>query len=190
MGADAGSRASHWASFRSAAAAGAAGGDGTGDGGGGGAAAVTTDARELVRAAAGDAATGSFQNASDSGRSHTYCGNCNLSAAGPGYSCSSTDFLSEACWARRGAGGSLRCPRSAGTVRDPGSGAATGAAPSRVLAASGASRGRERSPWPDRTEGAPPTRSRSPCRCPGGGCSCVGKELLVGGNQERWTRVQ
>lgn len=32
----------------------------------------------------------------------------------------------------RGAGGSFQHPRSAGTVRDPGSGAVTEAAPSRV----------------------------------------------------------
>lgn len=89
----------------------------------------------------------------------------------------------------QGAGGSFQYPHSVGTVRDPGSGAVTEAAPSQVQAASGASRAQERCPWLDHTEGVLPTSSRSPC-CSGGGCSCVGKELLVGGNQGHRTRVQ
>lgn len=112
-GTDAGSRASHWASSHNAEAAGAAGGDGMADGGDGGAA-VTTDAGEAARAAAaaaGGAATGPSQGAMDSGRTRTCYGNCNLSAAGPGCSCSSTDFRPEACLAQRGSGGSLRCHR-------------------------------------------------------------------------------
>lgn len=87
------------------------------------------------------------------------------------------------------AGGSFRYHHSVGTVHDPGSGAVTEAAPSRVQAASGASRAQERCSCLDHTAGVLPTSSHSPC-CSGGGCSCVGKELLVGGNQAHRTRVQ
>lgn len=71
---------------------------------------------------------------SDSGRSHTYCGNYNLSAVGQGYSCSSTDSQLEACLVGlpQGAGGSFQYPHSVGTVHDPGSGAVTEAVPSQV----------------------------------------------------------
>lgn len=89
----------------------------------------------------------------------------------------------------QGAGGSFRFPHSVDTVHDPGSGAVTEAAPSQVQAASGASRAQERCSCLAHTEGALPTGSRSPC-CSGGGCSCVGKELMVGGNQAHWTQVQ
>lgn len=127
----------------------------------------------------------------DSGRSHTYCGSYNLFVVGQGYSCSSTDSRQEACspGLPQGAGESFQYPRSTGTVRDPGSGAVTEAAPSQVLAASGASRVQEKRPCLGHTEGALPTSSHSPC-CSGGGCSCVGKELLAGGNQAQRTRVQ
>lgn len=89
----------------------------------------------------------------------------------------------------RGAGGNLQCPRSVDIVHDPGSGAVTEAAPSQVQAASGASHAQERCPWLGHTEGVLPTSSHSPC-CSDGGCSCEGKELLVGGNQAHRTRVQ
>lgn len=65
----------------------------------------------------------------------------------------------------------------------------TGAAPSPEQVASGASHARESCPWVDHTEDVLPTRSQSPC-CSGGGCSHVGKELLVGGTQAHLTHVQ
>lgn len=121
----------------------------------------------------------------DSGRSHTYWGNYNLSAVGRGYSCSSTDSQQEACLVGlpRGAGGSFQYPHSVGTVHDPESGVVTGADPSQVWAASGASHDQERYPWADHTVGVPPTGSHNPC-CSGGGCSHVGKELSVGGKKQ------
>lgn len=95
-GADAGSRASHWASSHNAEAAGAAGGGGmSDDGDGGAAAAVLTGAGEAARAAAaaaGGAVMGPSQGVFDSGRTHTCYGNCNLSATDPGCSYSNTDF--------------------------------------------------------------------------------------------------
>lgn len=142
-------------------------------------------------AAACDAVMVSAPGAFDSGRFQTYCGNYNSSAARWGYSCSSTDSQDEACWVGlpQRTGGSFQRPHSVGTVHDPGSGAVTETAPSREPAASGASRVLQSCPWRDRTEGVRPTSSHSQCRSDGG-YSHGGKELLEGGNQARWTRVQ
>lgn len=89
----------------------------------------------------------------------------------------------------QGAGGSLRYSHSTGTVHGPGSGAETVAAPFQVMAASGASLARQRCSSLDHTEDVLPTSSHSPC-CSGGGCSCGGKGLLVGGNQTHQVQVQ
>lgn len=107
------------------------------------------------------------------------------------YSCSSTDSLAETCLVGlpQGPGGSFRCPHLLGTVHDPDSGAVTEAASSQVQTASGASHALERYPWLSHTEGVLPTNSHIPY-CSGGGCSSVGKGLLMGGNQMHLTQVQ
>lgn len=157
------------------------------------AAAMTGEAAAggTAAAAACDAAMASAPGGFDSGSFQTYCGNYNSSAARWGYSCSSTDFQDEACLVGlpQRTGGSSQHPHSVGTVRDPGSGAVTEVAPSRVPAASGASRVPRSCPWRDRTEGVRPTSSHSQ-RCSDGGYSHGGKELLEGGNQAHWTHVQ
>lgn len=189
-GADAGSRASHWAACYNAVVAGAAevGGDGNEY-----AAAVTGEAAVggAAAAAACDAAMVSAPGVFDSGSFQTYCGNYSSSAARWGYSCSSTDSQDEACLVGlpQRTGGSFQRPHSVGTVHDPGSGAVTEAAPSRQPAASGASRVPQSCPWRDRTEGVRPTSSHSQRRSDGG-YSHGRKELLEGGNQAHWTRVQ
>lgn len=152
---------------------------------------MTDEAAVVGTAAACDAAMVPALGALESGSFQTYCGNYNSSAEGQGYSCSSTDSQCEA-WLvglPQRTGGSFQHPHSAGTVRDPESGAVTEAGPSREPAASGASRVPLSCPWRDRTEGGRPTSSRS-LRCSDGGYSHGGKELLEGGNQVRWTRVQ
>lgn len=152
---------------------------------------MTDEAAVVGTAAACGAAMVPAPGVLKSGSFQTYCGNYNSSAEGQGYSCSSTDSQYEA-WLvglPQRTGGSFQRPHSAGTVRDPGSGAVTEAGPSREPSASGASRVPLSCPWRDRTEGVRPTSSRS-LRCSDGGYSHGGKELLEGGNQVRWTRVQ
>lgn len=91
----------------------------------------------------------------------------------------------------QGADGTLPCPHLVDTVHDLGSGAGSVAALPQEEVAFGAYHAQAGSPWLGCTVAALAiAHSHSPY-CPGGGgCSCEGKEPLVGGSQGHWTQLQ